>query len=227
MPPSPRRSLSLATHRRNADIKDEFRAAPKDKLAAVGDTVTFDCLPQAWPEPAIQWRHDGRLIEPDEFKLADASAKYSLNKIAKADLNMAPPASPSWAPPAPASNASSAAAASADANANAKLSQPSAQMAAHIREASGGATNGPDNQLIDVIGSQLVIRQVDKSDEGKYSCVVETRGSHRLIERESASAHLSALGECFNWIASQSGAGPMGARFVPRGSSHSARASNP
>ena len=58
-----------------------------------------------------------------------------------------------------------------------------------------GAEQINDSQLIDVFGSQLVIRQVDKNDEGKYSCLVETKGSHRLIERESPVGQLSALGE--------------------------------
>lgn len=58
--------------------------APKDKLVPIGDTASFDCLPQAWPEPHIQWRRNGRLIEPnnDANRLHDGSPKYSINKIA-------------------------------------------------------------------------------------------------------------------------------------------------
>lgn len=134
----------------------------KDKLVSIGETVTFDCLPQAWPEPNIQWRHNGQLIEPHELRLADGSAKYSINRIAKTDLNVAPE----------------------------KL--PSMQSAATTNTED---VNDQQQQLIDVFGSRLVIKDVDKGDEGKYSCLVETKGSHRMIERESPSAQLRALGE--------------------------------
>lgn len=52
-----------------------------------------------------------------------------------------------------------------------------------------------EEELVDLLGSRLVINKVDKLDEGKYSCLVETRGSHRLIERESPAGQLIAAGE--------------------------------
>lgn len=141
-----------------ADIKPDFIAEPKDKLASIGDTVALDCLPQAWPEPQIQWRHNGRLIEPNESpKLPDGSAKYTLNKLAKANpLNAGSP--------------------------------PVQTM---------DDTN-KQQPLIDIIGSQLVIKSLDKNDEGRYSCIVSTKSSHRIIERESKGAQLSALGKYLN-----------------------------
>lgn len=122
------------------DIKEEFKVAPKDKLVPIGDTATFDCLPQAWPEPHIQWRRNGRLIDPnsDASRLADGNPKYSINKIALA------------------------------------------------------AAGADDDQVQDSFGSQLTVRQVDKQDEAKYTCLVEISGLHRPIERESAPAQLIA-----------------------------------
>ena len=81
----------------------------------------------------------------------------------------------------------------------AKLGQP---LSAGGRPESSTATQQQQQQqqqqqeLIDVIGSQLVIEKVDKDDEGKYTCLVETKGSHRLIERESQSGQLIASGKC-------------------------------
>lgn len=132
---------------------------------SIGDTATFDCLPQASPEPRIQWRHNDQLIDPNESRLADGSAKYTINKIAKTDSNIPPD----------------------------KLQSASDELTAE-----GSAISSLNKQLIDVFGSQLVIRQVDKNDEGKYSCLVETKGSHRLIERASPEGHLSALGKSNN-----------------------------
>jgi len=158
--PPPCSSSSTSTI---ADIKQDFRAAPKDKLAAIGDTVTFDCLPQAWPEPRIQWRHDGRLIEPKKSLLVDGSPKYSVNKIAQSDLNNG----------------------AADFGAQDQSRPP---LTADLEL-------GSQDKLADMFGSQLVIRQVDKNDEGKYSCLIESRGTHRLIERESPSAQLTTSGK--------------------------------
>ena len=142
-------------------------------MAAIGDTVSFDCLPQAWPEPSIRWRHNGRLIEPSsELQLPDGSAKYSINKIARTDLNTLEQFGQKLK--------------LADGDTNNNNNNSAGIM---------GAEQINDSQLIDVFGSQLVIRQVDKNDEGKYSCLVETKGSHRLIERESPVGQLSALGE--------------------------------
>lgn len=117
-------------------------------MAAVGETVALDCLPQAWPEPNITWRRNGRLIDLNEAR-PDGSGKYTVQRIART------------------------------------------------------AADDQDNQsrhLVDLFGSQLVIKQVDKSDEGNYSCLVETKGSHQLIERESPVAKLSALGELSEYL---------------------------
>lgn len=158
------------------DIKQEFRTVPKDNSVAIGETVTFDCLPQAWPEPRIQWRHNGRLIELNEpangeetslAATAAASQKYSINKIAKTTNAVSP-----------------------DSGSNNKSPHHQARETSAV-----AATNVNSDQLIDLFGSQLVIRRVDKNDEGKYSCLVETKGSHRLIERESPSAQLIASGK--------------------------------
>lgn len=127
-------------------------------MVSIGETVTFDCLPQAWPEPNIRWRHNGQLIEPRELRLTDGSAKYSINRIAKTDLNLVP---------------------------EKLLSTQTVDYSLEEQQ----------QQPIDVFGSRLVIKEVDKGDEGKYSCLVETKGSHKFIERESPSAQLKALGK--------------------------------
>jgi hypothetical protein len=168
--------------------------APQDRVAAVGDTVTFECVPRAWPEPRIQWRHNGRLIEPEQFRLADGSAKYAIGRIGLADLNIgggggrrggdltngAETLAPINGKPRPTSTSVPYTASQASGN----------QMAL-----GAGSPAGRDGQLVDWFGSQLTIKQADKGDEGRYSCLVETKGSHRLIERESPGAQLTAYGE--------------------------------
>lgn len=157
--------LCTHTHTNQSDIKHEFKLAPKDKLASVGDTVTLDCLPEAWPEPSIKWRHNGQLIELNDVSSSSSvsssvstgegsellQSKYTVNRIARTTSD-----------------------------------QSQQQQQQQVND---------NSQLIDVFGSQLVIRQVDKSDQGKYSCLVETKGSHRLIERESNAAKLTVLGK--------------------------------
>lgn len=145
------------------DIKRDFKVAPKDKLAAIGDSITFDCLPEAWPEPTIQWRHNGRLIEPNEPRLADGSAKYTINKIAKTDPT------------------------------SGRVLAKQVDVQSSIKASEAARLNDNNKQLVDNFGSQLVIKQVDKNDEGGYTCLVETRGSHKLIEHESPAAQLTAL----------------------------------
>lgn len=160
------------------DIKEQFRAAPEDKLAVIGDTVTFECLPQAWPEPTIQWRRNGRLIEPARLA-SDGAKKYTIQRIARTapasteDLNM------------PAAGAGATLA---------KLEPPLSRTGPELVATT--AQQQQQQELVDVIGSQLVIHKVDKDDEGKYTCLVETKGSHRLIERESQSGQLIASGKC-------------------------------
>lgn len=58
------------------------------------------------------------------------------------------------------------------------------------KQSSDSASN-----MVDLLGSRLTVRKVDKSDEGAYVCVVETRASHKLLERESAPAQLHVGGE--------------------------------
>lgn len=158
-------------------------------MVSIGETVTFDCLPRAWPEAKIQWRHNGRLIEANEtpnsgsnYLTADGGAKYVINKIAQTtiDTKLTP----------------------ANAHDKSLLLLPSSVIDFQSTASSSAEmqannnTNQDNNQsLVDLVGSQLVIRQVDKNDEGNYSCVVETKGTHRLIERESPLAKLSALGK--------------------------------
>lgn len=157
-------------------------------MVAVGATVTFDCLPQAWPEPRIQWRHNGRLIEPDQFRLADGGAKYTIGRIARTDLNIA--RGGGGGDPTN----------EAETLVTNGRSQPTLPYASNGGQPTASATNQPglsdsDGRLVDVFGSRLTIRQADKGDEGRYSCLVETKGSHRLIERESPIAHLTAYGK--------------------------------
>lgn len=158
--------------------------APHDKVAAQGDTVTFDCLPQVWPEPRIQWRRNGRPVDPQELPtLPDGSAKYSISKIARADLNsnnneVLAPQRPN-APPE-----------TNEANANESLG-----TAAKLSSGAASPIQRQIGELVDLFGSRLVIKQADKGDEAKYSCLVETKGSHRLIERESPAGQLTTFGE--------------------------------
>lgn len=126
-------------------------------MVSAGDSATFDCLPQAWPEPTIVWRRDGRPLDlADGRRLPDSQAKYEIQRIAKTDLN--------------------------EANGGTKL----INRAETPKEADG---------LINVLGSRLVINKVQKADEGKYSCLIETKGSHRLIERESPVGQLIVSGK--------------------------------
>lgn len=109
--------------------------APKDKLVPIGETATFDCLPRAWPEPRIVWRHNGRLIDPAN-DAPDGAPKHSISRIA--------------------------------------LAEPTG------------------DELADVYGSRLTVRQVEKADEGRYTCLAEISALHRPIERESPPAQLLA-----------------------------------
>lgn len=153
-----------------------------DKLVAQGETVTFDCLPQAWPEPRIRWRRNGRLLNEAELaqvRLADGSSKFSWQRIARTDLNIP-----------------------ADGNKGAYKAGPP-EVDSNGSRAGGNqndnAAAGQRQQLVDVFGSRFVIRQADRADEGAYSCLVETKGSHRLIERESRAGQLTTSGECPAW----------------------------
>lgn len=124
-----------------------------------GESVTFDCLPQAWPEPQIQWRRNGRLLDLNELRLFDGNIRYSITRLAQTDFT------------------------NSMQNED-KLSASKEQMASIGSQ-----------KAVDFFGSRLEIRQVDKSDEGNYSCLVETKGSHRILERESPSAMLLTYGE--------------------------------
>lgn len=48
----------------------------------------FECLPQAWPEPQIVWKYNERPLDSRALseKLQDGKPKYSVRKIAKADM---------------------------------------------------------------------------------------------------------------------------------------------
>lgn len=142
---------------------------------AIGDTVTFDCLPQAWPEPTIQWRRNGLpLLRPGE---PPTGRRYSLERIAKTELNIPASSSPD------------------------RLNGAEAPLRPATASDQVPLAGGQEEELVDVFGSRLVIRQVEKSDEAKYSCLVETKGSHRLIERESPAGQLIASGKlCSSFI---------------------------
>lgn len=126
-------------------------------MASSGETVTFECMPYAWPEPHFQWRRNGRLIDASPTSNSGTGNgnrnKFTVQRIAQADAI----------------------------------------------SAAGQAQQQQANSIAELIGSQLVITNVDKNDAGQYSCLVETKGSHRLIERESPVGHLSVLGEYHNW----------------------------
>ena len=127
-----------------------------------GESALFDCLPQAWPDPRIQWRRNGQPLDPDEPRL-DGSRKYSVSRMARTDFDRA-------------------------------IMQSLDKLETGANE--NDDKRPSDNQEpIDLFGSRLVIRQVDKNDEGRYSCLVETGGSHRLIERESPAAILLTYGK--------------------------------
>lgn len=139
-------------------------------MAAIGDSVVFDCLPQAWPEPKVEWRHNGQLIEANEVNLPDGSAKYLIQRIATADSNV---------------TLDGMGTNGAETLQDLQLNNNNDQVGRQIGQ----------QLLVDLFGSRLVIKQVDKNDEGSYSCLVETKGSHRLIERESPSARLTVGGK--------------------------------
>lgn len=127
---------------------------------ANGETVVFECLPQAWPEPSIQWRRNGQLLDLEDSRLIDGSVKYSINRLARTDF----------------------------ATDNSSNNSP-------LEEISDGRKAQLNDGPMDLFGSRLVIRQVDKNDEGNYSCLVETKGSQRHIERESPGAILQTFGK--------------------------------
>lgn len=160
-----------------------------DKFATRGDTVHFDCLPEAWPEPQIQWRFNGQLIDLNDSNnrlltsLPDGSAKYAIQRIASADFSGAPTQAPLNSAPA-----------SVPLNGQEGFNGAEMLMM-KAQNNRAAAQQRQQGKLIDVFGSRLVIKQADKMDEGKYSCVVETKGSHRLIERESPNAQLIVSGK--------------------------------
>lgn len=215
----------------HTDIKREFRLEPKDKTAARGETVHFDCLPEAWPEPQITWRLNNQLIDLNEplhsssnnnnrliMSLPDGSAKYAIERIAQADfVSIAgeTPTSSSSLLLAGAQNEMDQGkrnqrqqqqlAVDKTASINDRVSPEAAAAAAQMfmsKDNNGGSkgsnATATNKRMLDLFGSRLVIKQADKMDEGKYSCLVETRGSHRLIEHESSSGQLTVLGECFS-----------------------------
>ncbi|XP_034252497.1 roundabout homolog 2-like [Thrips palmi] len=50
-----------------AYLKHEFRAAPTSQMVTAGDTVLLQCgPPRGRPDPAVQWRKDGRRLDVDE-----------------------------------------------------------------------------------------------------------------------------------------------------------------
>lgn len=73
-----------------------------------------------------------------------------------------------------------------------------AESAALVGQANGDATAASQpQQVVDRFGSQLVIRQVDREEEdgSEYSCVVETKGTHQVIERQSRPSRLFVKGK--------------------------------
>lgn len=169
-------------------------------------------MPEAWPEPRIQWRFNGQLIDLNDLgqnnnrlltPLPDGSAKYAVQRIASSGGQHLP--------------AARSLDGSGDGNSAVALNDQEGFNGAEMlmttsgdasvgerRQVAGNLSQNNNNnnnnanandQLVDLFGSRLVIKQVDKMDEGSYSCVVETKGSHRLIERESPSARLIVSGK--------------------------------
>ena len=180
-------------------------------MATRGDTVHLDCLPEAWPEPQIQWRHNGQLIDLNDSNnrlltsLADGSAKYAIQRIASAGFNGpaggGQQSSSSSSPLLLSERPNGAPEAKEQGGINgaemlmmqtgADQQQPPAGNNNERSPQAASQTEGP----VDFFGSRLVIRQVDKMDEGKYTCLVETKGSHRIIERESPAGQLTVSGK--------------------------------
>lgn len=188
----------ISTKTNYPDIREQFKLAPKDKYVSVGESSSFDCLPQAWPEPQIQWRFNGQPIELNGTRLPDGSHKYQVIKLAKTDIantnmdrqqivNSTPSQSSAWHTQQGSILTTKSPADKGNGNGKAIANSNFADQ----DHSSPWSSSQP--VMIDLIGSRLQIRNIDKSDEGKYSCLVETRGSHRLIERESPQAQLLAF----------------------------------
>lgn len=156
--------------------------------------MTLDCLPQAWPEPQIKWRHNGKLIEglagssqATLPRLPDGGPKYVVNKIAAATEN---------------SNNN-------NNNHQNNMQNGGSSFESPIQGQKARSQNA-DKQFVDLIGLQLIIKQVDKSDQGQYSCIVETQGSHRHLERESPSAQLTVYIKPYFIVAPEHKTVPVG-----------------
>ena len=46
------------------DLRDDFRAMPKDTDVAIGDETTLKCSPpKGHPPPVVRWKKDGEYLD--------------------------------------------------------------------------------------------------------------------------------------------------------------------
>lgn len=50
-------------------LRDEFRAQPQNTRVAAGETALLECgPPRGHPEPTLQWKRNGHVIDLDATK---------------------------------------------------------------------------------------------------------------------------------------------------------------
>lgn len=169
----------------------------------VGESTSFDCLPEAWPEPQIHWRFNGQPIDLGAT-LAPSNDNHNHNQRANDKSSIQPADGPHQIPATSINNKykiSRLARTEVEQRPTTTTNQQQSTLFAKtgpmnlMKIGDNNQSAATSGSVVDFYGSRLQINQVDKSDEGRYSCLVETKGSHRIIERESQQAQLLAFGK--------------------------------
>ena len=61
-----------------SDLRDDFRAMPKDTDVAIGDETILKCSPpKGHPQPVVRWKKDGEYLDLTSSSRYDNKKKHT------------------------------------------------------------------------------------------------------------------------------------------------------